>query len=114
MVFGILVCFRVLGILIGSAAGSAKARRHAGHAPEHDMHMMMEMMNDDLRRLSGDKLEEKFLTDMIAHHEGAIEMAEILKTGTKRPELQKLADDIIAAQNKEVWMMQAWLGEWFK
>jgi uncharacterized protein (DUF305 family) len=50
---------------------------------------------------------------MIIHHEGAVEMAEILLEKTKRPELIKLANDIISAQNTEIEMMQNWNKEWF-
>lgn len=45
---------------------------------------------------------QSYRTAMIVHHMEAIEMAKQLKTFTKRPELIKLAEDIIATQSKEV------------
>lgn len=50
-----------------------------------------------------------FVKGMIAHHKGAVEMAKIeLKYG-KDPELRKLAEAIIRAQNTELRFMRAWL-----
>jgi uncharacterized protein (DUF305 family) len=60
-----------------------------------------------------DELDKIFLVDMIVHHQGAVDMAKLLQKGTKRPELQKMANDIITAQTKEITMMQTWLKEWF-
>ncbi len=40
-------------------------------------------------------------------------MSEVLLESTKRPELQKLANDIIAAQTTEIDMMKGWLNTWY-
>lgn len=49
-----------------------------------------------------------FAHGMIAHHKGAIGMAEVeLKYG-KDAEMRALAKDIIAAQKKEIRQMEAW------
>jgi uncharacterized protein (DUF305 family) len=83
----------------------------------HDNHMTMETMmhdmNANLRDKTGDELDRAFLEEMIVHHEGAIEMANLLKDGTQRPELIKLADDIVSAQTKEIIMMKEWKLAWF-
>ena len=50
-----------------------------------------------------------FVKGMIAHHQGAIDMAKIeLKYG-KDPELKALAQNIIKAQQPEIKFMQQWL-----
>ena len=47
----------------------------------------------------------------IPHHQGAIDMAEVeLKHGTD-PEMKKMAQDIIASQEKEIATMKGWLTE---
>jgi hypothetical protein len=52
-----------------------------------------------------------FVESMLAHHIGAVEMAEVqLKYGTD-DEMRQLARDIIAAQDIEIKMMKQWLKE---
>lgn len=56
--------------------------------------------------------DKAFLEEMIPHHEMAVMMANMLKVSTNRPEMQKLADNIIAAQTKEINDMSSWQKQW--
>ncbi len=77
------------------------------------MESMMMSMNANLKGKSGKELEKAFLTEMIPHHEGAIVMAQaILADKTVRPELTKLATDIVSAQQTEITQMKKWLAEY--
>jgi len=50
-----------------------------------------------------------FLAGMIPHHQGAVDMAEVVLKYGKDPKVKKLAQDIVVAQKKEIAMMNAWL-----
>ena len=53
--------------------------------------------------------EHDFVTMMIPHHQGAVDMAKALLLYTQDPELRNLALGIIAEQQNEIKVMQAWL-----
>jgi hypothetical protein len=50
-----------------------------------------------------------FVTMMMPHHQGAIDMAKAVLLNTKDPELRNLALGIIAEQQNEINVMRAWL-----
>lgn len=79
-----------------------------------DMHSMMDGMMATLDGKTGDEFDKAFLSEMIVHHQGAVDMAQAVLDTSKKPELIKLANEIITAQTKEIKMMQDWQKAWFK
>ncbi len=77
------------------------------------MDSMMEAMTASLKDKTGQEFDSAFLEEMIPHHQGAIEMAQMVLKTSKKPELIKLANDIISAQQKEINMMRDWQRQWF-
>ena len=51
---------------------------------------------------SDEATDAAFVAEMIPHHESAIEMAEIAQDRAEHPEIEQLADDIIATQSEEI------------
>jgi len=60
---------------------------------------------DDTAKADG--VDRAFAADMVPHHISAVDMAEIAKQRSKRPEIQGLADDIIRSQNQEIDQLRA-------
>lgn len=101
----------VIGLGVGYSIGNTKETREPSMS---GMHGAMGGMMQGLSGKTGDELDKAFLDEMIVHHEGALDMAEALLAGTKRPELTKLGNDIITAQTKEIAQMKEWRATWFK
>jgi uncharacterized protein (DUF305 family) len=55
----------------------------------------------------------RFIDAMIPHHQGAVNMAKEVLNKSQRPEMKKLAQDIIAAQNREINQMKQWRESWY-
>lgn len=53
--------------------------------------------------------EHDFVTMMIPHHQGAVDMAKALLLTTKDPAMRNLAQGMIAEQQIEIQLMQQWL-----
>ncbi|RCV55862.1 DUF305 domain-containing protein [Marinitenerispora sediminis] len=87
-----------------------------GEEPESGSmdHGMPGMMSDedmaDLESATGDAFDQRFLELMIAHHEGAIEMAETEIDGGENPEAVALAEQVVEDQRAEIAQMTAMLG----
>ena len=52
-----------------------------------------------------------FAQAMIPHHQGAIDMAKVVLQYGTDPEMKKLAEDIIKAQDIEIAFMNGWLAK---
>lgn len=58
------------------------------------------MDHDD--SMSGKDVDGAFVSEMIPHHEGAVDMAELAQEMGQHPEIIELADNIVGTQNNEI------------
>lgn len=56
--------------------------------------------------------ETRFVRDMSAHHEQAVEMALAIRDRTADPNLRAFATDIILGQQSQIGRMAGWLEQW--
>lgn len=81
----------------------------------HDMSGMSGMMTEgDMTLLAdstGAEFDRLWLTMMVEHHEGAVEMAKTVLDDGSDPEVAALADDVVTTQNAEIAEMKALLDE---
>jgi len=67
--------------------------------------MISEKQMKALSSLKGAKFDKAFLSAMIEHHQGALEMVDLLKS-TKSAEAKKLAKDVLRVQKAEIASMK--------
>ncbi len=78
-----------------------------------DMDDMMNVMNAELKGKTGDTFDQAFISGMIVHHQGAVEMAQLALVNAKHQEIKNLAREILLAQNKEIADMKMWQKGWY-
>ena len=74
----------------------------------HDMSMM-----ESLEKLPPARLEVVFMSQMIPHHQSAIEMARLVPDRAAHQELKELAKSIVDSQSSESSQFESWLASWY-
>jgi len=62
---------------------------------------------------SGRMDDREFLSDVIAHHEGAIAMAYVALTHSSRPEIIDFANTVITMEKKNIDAAYTWRRDWY-
>lgn len=113
LVFGI-VGFILGGLIVALAASAsepATTNQPQSNGHSHD-DMSMSSMTESLKDKKGDEFDREFITQMIAHHQGALDMAALAETNAKHTELKQFASDVISTQGKEISTLRSWKSQW--
>lgn len=106
------------GALLTPFATAQESDGHAAHAPapasaesteafraaSRKMHAAMEIPYTGVADVD-------FARGMIAHHQGAIDMARVELAHGTDPTLRRLAEEVIRAQQAEIALLEHWLAE---
>ena len=103
--------YGLIGFFIGGFIVAVAATTFDKPVTKTDETTTGNMMNS-LADKVGDDFDKTFISNMIEHHQGAIDMAEHAQENAKHDEIKAMAGDIITAQSKEIEMMQRWQAEW--
>lgn len=118
----------VLGMALAGTPALAQVPMHGGHGggtmgggtmphgtmpqdPASRAYMdSMRTMNEGMmgQPMTGDA-DRDFASMMLAHHQGAVDMARVQLDHGKDPELRKMARKVIDDQTKEIAELKAWL-----
>jgi uncharacterized protein (DUF305 family) len=71
--------------------------------------MITEAQFEELQNAKGKDFDRLFLQRMIAHHQGALTMADEVRKSGVDVRVQEIADDVTAEQTDEIQRMQKWL-----
>jgi uncharacterized protein (DUF305 family) len=115
-----LFCALALGLGLAAPAVAQEATGHEGHSMGGSMSADMgpaamafmaanDRMHEGMAIEYTGNADVDFIRGMIPHHQGAVEMARIVLEHGSDPEVRKLAEGIIAAQEAEIEWMTGWL-----
>jgi len=113
----------LVALIIGLGGGYLIANNNQQAPTEHmmaDGSMMqngmgstMDDMMSGLKGKTSDEFDRAFLSEMIMHHQGAVEMAQAALQDAKHQEIKDMAQAIISAQTTEINQMQMWGKSWY-
>jgi len=95
----------------GATAGSPAAASGQSEATTGYLAAMDKMHGPMMEGVKAADPDVAFVRGMIAHHEGAIEMAVVRLKYGKDEQTKKWAEDVIRQQQREIDEMQAWLAK---
>ncbi len=108
-----LMGFFIGGFIVAVAATTFdKPEEKTATTKSQSGEMTMTEMVASLKDKKGDDFDKAFVSEMIAHHQSAVDMAKLSAANAKHDEVKQLSTEIIAAQEKEISQMRQWQMDW--
>lgn len=100
--------YGIIGFLLGGFIVSVAAITLS----KEESSMTMSQMSRELKNKEGDEFDKAFISSMIEHHQGAIDMAKLAKKNAKHQEVKVMSEAIISTQEREIEEMKLWQQQW--
>ena len=101
------------GLALTVLIGPALSGQH--EPPRPSMREMAAMPSmQQLERTSGRAFEVAFLSEMIEHHAGGVEVSTMTADAARRSEVKRAAQKVASTQKKEMAQMSGWLRDWYQ
>ncbi|MFC7516677.1 DUF305 domain-containing protein [Herbaspirillum sp. GCM10030257] len=101
-------------VLSAPAISQEKAGAHSGmHGSQSSPGKMSHGSMQSSPDASKAEFEHQFLDTMAAHHQSAIEMAQLVEKRSSHDELKQMAKKIIDDQQDEIKQMTEWKNQWY-
>lgn len=104
--------YGLIGFFIGGLIVSLAATTLDKSATMPASDMSMSQMTGSLQGKQGDDFDQAFISAMIEHHQGAVDMAKLSASNAKHDDIKQLSLGVIAAQEKEIDQMKQWQIDW--
>jgi uncharacterized protein (DUF305 family) len=113
---GMMMHCPMMAAMMGGRGMGAMSTTAAGQGGDQSVaSLAFRAVNDKMHRdmaieLTG-RVDADFAKAMIAHHQGAVDMAKIALAFGKDPEIRKLAEEVVRTQESEISFMREWLAK---
>lgn len=115
----LIIGFLVGWLVFGNKTPEISSNSHMmgnGQMMQNEMMSMgdaMQKMTASLYGKTGSEFDKAFIDEMIVHHEGAVEMAQLALKNGGRKEIKDMANGILSAQTSEINQMKMWRSSWY-
>jgi uncharacterized protein (DUF305 family) len=96
----------VVSFVVGTGVGFYLTPEYTAMKAENKSSMVTLGMADR-------EIDKRYLQNMIAHHLSAIDLLKQAQQNSKRPEIKKLAEDVITADQKDIERLYGLLDQWY-
>ncbi len=111
IIVGFIIVAGAAWMLVAASQKEGNTKQQSSSATP-DKKETKQVDDNKFATLTGTAFDEAYIADMMAHHEGAVNMGEQALSASERPEIKELANEIVFTQSREMAKMSEWQQEW--